>query len=142
MDIIVHHLREPGFYEGPAGREPLFRNGKRVKQLTGITVAVGHEDSDRFVAVSRCSKLDQFNRKIGHAIAKGRCQVLRDTYRSLKSRREALMQHGTVVLNHREGQTVFLYWKEKDQRGDEREVRFTVPQWMLEKPKPKKGETK
>lgn len=142
MDIIVHHMKQPAFSEGPNGPEAVFRNGKRVHTLTGITVAVGHDGDDRFVAVSRCSRLDQFSRKVGHACARGRCQVLHDTYRELAPRRKALMEHGTVVLQHKPGQTVFLFWDEKDYNGDTVKVRFMVPQWMLEKIQPKKERPK
>ena len=55
-------------------------DGKKVRQLTGITVVSIFDGDKVHIGVSRCSEDDNINKRLGRSIALGRAQNQQDVY--------------------------------------------------------------
>lgn len=89
MKIVVKHYR---LVDGvPMANSIIRMNRLKVDSKGGFTVAVAYDESGNAVAQAKaeCSQLDNFNKRLGRAIATGRLAAQLDGRTQLREERRA-----------------------------------------------------
>ena len=103
--------------------------GKDGKAATGRTIAIIRHPNYIAVGISRCSKNDQFQKRIGRNIASGRAQKVAAEFLGLEDQSQAIIQHGSV-----EGEIMsFVVSRDVTNipRGLLKRMKI-IPQWLIE----------